>query len=244
MSKLFTPSSRVHRNPMAIGRVRPSLESLEPRTFFAVTPNDPLFPQQTWFNQISLPQAWDMTTGSSAVIVNINDSGIDYAHPDLYKNIWLNQAEIPFTVGSRALRDTDKDGLITFWDLNATSGGQLVNGSFVSDGNANGYIDAGDLLNDPRWEDGVDGGAGGGNGFVDDLIGWDFVNHDNDPVDDNDHGTYSAGIIGGMTDNGEGGAGINWRVQLMAAVNFRVSGLFMFSDPQLLLETRAPLSAA
>src|SRR4029079_14583859 len=72
---------------------------------------------------------------------------------------------------------------------------------------------AGDLLDDPRWEDGADGG---GNGFVDDLIGWDFVNDDNDPLDDNGHGTLCAGVIGMDTNNGEGGAGINWRVQMMA----------------------------
>src|SRR5688572_24330111 len=130
----------------------PAVEQLEARRLFAVTPNDPLFPQQTWFNQTSLPQAWDITTGSSAVVVNINDSGIDYAHPDLYKNIWLTQAEIPFAVSNKGLRDTDRDGGITFWDLNARNGGQLVNGAFAQDLNANGYIDAGDLLNDPRWE--------------------------------------------------------------------------------------------
>jgi subtilisin family serine protease len=192
----------------------PALEQLEPRRLFAVTPNDPLFPQQAWFPQISLPQAWEFTTGSPSVVVNINDTGIDYAHPDLYKNLWLNQAEIPFAVGNKGLRDTDKDGLITFWDLNARSGGRLVNGDFASDVNANGYIDAGDLLNDPRWENGVDDGAG--NGFVDDLIGWDFANDDNDPMDDNNHGTYSAGVIGELSDNGEGGAGMNWRVQMMA----------------------------
>ena len=31
--------------------------------------------------------------------------------------------------------------------------------------------------------------------YVDDIIGWDFVNDDNDPMDDNSHGTHIAGII-------------------------------------------------
>jgi serine protease len=86
MKNTFTPSSRVHQGSDAGRRARPSLDCLEARVLFAAAPNDPLFPQQTWFNQISLPEAWDITTGSSAVVVNINDSGIDYAHPDLYKN--------------------------------------------------------------------------------------------------------------------------------------------------------------
>ena len=200
--------------PPARGVARPFLQRLESRTFFSVTPNDPLFDQQWWLHQVSAPQAWELTTGSSKVVVNVNDSGIDYTHPDLYRNVWLNQAEIPFAVGKKSLRDTDADGIVTFWDLNARAGGgRLVNGNFVSDLNANGYIDGGDLLNDPRWEDGVDGGA---NGYADDLLGWDFVNQDNDPMDDNEHGTLCAGVIGADSNNGEGGAGVAWRVQLMA----------------------------
>src|SRR5687767_1186692 len=163
-----------------------AVENLESRRLFAGAPNDPLFALSAWFPQVSAPQAWEITTGSPAVVVNVNDSGIDYTHPDLYKNVWLNQAEIPFAVGHNGLRDTDRDGLITFWDLNARTGGRLVNRAFASDLNANGYIDAGDLLSDPRWENGVDNG---GNGFVDDLIGWDFRNGDNDPMDDVEHGT-------------------------------------------------------
>jgi serine protease len=198
------------------------LELLESRTLFAVTPNDPLFPLQWWSEQVSAPQAWEVTTGSSRVVVHVNDSGIDYTHPDLYKNIWLNQAEIPFAVGRKGLRDTDDDGLITFWDLNATEGnGRLVNAKFVRDVNANGYIDAGDLLNDRRWEDRTDADR---NGFRDDLVGWDFVNDDNDPMDDYFHGTFCAGIIGAEGDNGEGGAGVAWRVQLMATKTLNNEG--------------------
>ena len=63
------------------------------------------------------------------------------------------------------------------------------------DNNGNGRIDAGDLLNDIRWENGLDEDR---NGFRDDLIGWDFANNDADPFDDNGHGTHTSGTIGAL----------------------------------------------
>jgi serine protease len=54
-----------------------------------------------------------------------------------------------------------------------------------------------------------------GNGYVDDVRGWDFVNNDNDPMDDNNHGTHVSGTIAAVADNGIGVAGVNWRAQIM-----------------------------
>ncbi len=153
-------------------------------------------------------------TGSMKTVVGVIDTGIDYRHPDLYLNIWLNQSEISTTLRN-ALTDVDSDGLITFRDLN-----HAANTSQVRDLNANGYIDAGDLLNDSRWEDGIDNDL---NGYRDDLIGWDFVNNDNDPLDDNRHGTHVAGTIGGVGGNGTGVAGVNWSTQMMG-LKFLASG--------------------
>ncbi|MCB0421037.1 MAG: S8 family serine peptidase [Bdellovibrionales bacterium] len=63
-----------------------------------------------------------------------------------------------------------------------------------------------------------------GNGYVDDIYGWDFANDDNDPTDDNQHGTHIAGIIGAQGNNRLGIAGINWKVRIMA-VKWLDSGL-------------------
>lgn len=54
-----------------------------------------------------------------------------------------------------------------------------------------------------------------GNGFRDDVRGWDFEANDNNPMDENNHGTHVAGIIGAQTNNGTGVAGTNWNVQIM-----------------------------
>ena len=60
--------------------------------------------------------------------------------------------------------------------------------------------------------DGVDND---GNGYVDDWRGWDFANGDNDPSDDNGHGTHVAGIAGAIGANGIGVAGVSWNLRLM-----------------------------
>ncbi|OLE66171.1 MAG: hypothetical protein AUG03_01140 [Acidobacteria bacterium 13_1_20CM_2_68_14] len=54
-----------------------------------------------------------------------------------------------------------------------------------------------------------------GNGYVDDVHGWDFLNNDNDPRDDFGHGTHVAGTIGAVGDNDRGITGVAWKVSLL-----------------------------
>jgi subtilisin family serine protease len=149
------------------------------------------------------------------------DTGIDYTHPDLYLNVWINPGEIPTSLRS-SLTDTDGDGIITFRDLNASA-----NAAYVADKNGNGRIDAGDLLNDVRWENGVDDDA---NGYRDDLVGWDFANNDNDPFDDNGHGTHTSGTIAATGGNGVGVAGVTWSTLIVPLKFLDASGSGYTSD--------------
>jgi subtilisin family serine protease len=163
---------------------------------------------------IKADKAWDVSKGSIKNVVGIIDSGIDYTHTDLYKNVFLNQGELKGLSWFSSLVDVDNDKLITFWDLNDSqnwSGSQNV-ALRLNDWNGNGYIDAGDLLdNRSGWEDGIDFDK---NGYIDDLIGWDFVDNDNDPMDLNGHGTHVSGTIGAMGDNNVGVTGINFQIQM------------------------------
>src|SRR5688572_19779097 len=61
-----------------------------------VTPNDPQFPAPgMWgLTKISAPAAWDLSTGSPAVVVANIDTGVRYTHEDLAANMWTNPGEI------------------------------------------------------------------------------------------------------------------------------------------------------
>lgn len=181
-------------------------------------------------------QGWRLgNIGSMRTVVGVIDTGIDYTHPDIYLNIYLNQAEIPPSIRS-SLVDTDTDSVITFRDLN-----NAANSSSVTDLNSNGRIDLGDLLQDSRWVNGVDDD---GNSFVDDLSGWDFVNGDNNAMDDEGHGTHVAGTIGGMGGNSFGVVGVNWRVQLMPIKFLDNTGGGWLSDAVLAIDYYTAATAA
>jgi subtilisin family serine protease len=53
------------------------------------------------------------------------------------------------------------------------------------------------------------------NGYIDDTVGWDFVNGDNIPQDDQTHGSHVGGIAAAQTNNTIGIAGVSWEAQLM-----------------------------
>lgn len=55
-----------------------------------------------------------------------------------------------------------------------------------------------------------------GNGYIDDVYGYDFANHDAEPLDDHSHGSHCAGIIAGIGNNGIGVTGVNWKAQIMS----------------------------
>ncbi len=106
---------------------------------------------------IDAPEAWDLTSGSSGVVVAVIDTGVDINHPDLQPNIWTHPGEIP----------------------------------------ANGIDDD-------------------GNGYIDDVNGWDFYANDNDPRDANGHGTHVAGTVAAVGDNGIGVTGVSWSAKIIA----------------------------
>lgn len=144
-------------------------------------PNDPYFLSYGSWGQnyddlwgiklIGSPSAWDTTTGSG-VIVAVVDTGIDYTHPDIGANVWINTKEIP--------------------------------------------------------NNGIDDD---GNGYIDDVQGWDFIGtsylnptQDNNVMDGYGHGTHVAGTIAAVGNNNIGVIGVAWQAQVMAVKGLDNSG--------------------
>ena len=63
-------------------------------SLFAAASNDPMLDSQHHYDVANLFGAWNHTTGSPDVVVQVLDTGIDTNHPDLQQNIWQNPGEI------------------------------------------------------------------------------------------------------------------------------------------------------
>lgn len=152
----------------------------------------------------SIDLAWRTTTGRPDVVIAVLDSGIRWAEQegDLADKFYLNRGELPVPEGSTNLRDPydrNGDGVFNLADYRADDAHAAD--SRVSDQNGNGSIDPEDLIF--LFSDGVDGD---GNGYVDDISGWDFFEDDNDPLDEvrYGHGTGESHDSGGEANNGSG----------------------------------------
>jgi thermitase len=152
----FNPAKASMEDVLARLRENPDIASAGPNGIMwatAAAPNDPRFSSQ-WSlqdNQIRLLTAWDVTTGSSNVIVAIVDTGMRYTHEDTNTNYQAN-------------------------------------------------------------------------------LGKDFINNDNDPSDDNGHGTHCAGVATAATNNGKGMAGIAPGASLVAVKVLGANGSGTFEQ--------------
>lgn len=157
----------------------PYVEYAQPDTIIQthIHPDDPYYSSSgSWeqnyddlwgLKKIQMENAWDLSLGDG-VVVAVVDTGLDYTHPEMSANVWINQGEI--------------DG------------------------------------------DGIDND---GNGYIDDIMGWDFVGassldpiEDNNPLDKRGHGTHVAGIIAAVGNNNTGIIGVAPHSTIMPVKGF------------------------
>ncbi len=156
---------------------------------------DPEFPE-AGTRGIDAEGAWEITKGRPDVLIAILDSGVLLTHEDLIDNLDLNAVEAM----AAGIPDEDGDGLVTLSEAAVV----------VGDMDADGVVTPMDVL--LFASDGVDDD---GNGYVDDVVGWDFEEDDNDPTDHYGHGTGRAGIAAAVSDNGVGMAGVCPRCRIL-----------------------------
>ena len=165
---------------------------------------------------VSADRAWKRSIGRPDVEIAILDTGIRWNNRQLRKKIALNEAELPTpqTTGGAACAqdDCNNDGA---FDVDDFANDPRVS---VSDGHAesDSLLDASDLIA------AFDGdGDNDGNGYVDDIAGWDFFDDDNDPYDASsyssasNHGSGRAVEAGSQTNDGAGGTGVCPRCQIV-----------------------------
>lgn len=96
-------------------------------------PNDTLYPDQWGLAQINAPEAWDIVTGTTNIVIAVIDAGLDISHPDLIGQLWVNPGEI---AGNGV--DDDNNGHIddihgwNFVDNNADLGDNTGHGTQVA----------------------------------------------------------------------------------------------------------------
>jgi hypothetical protein len=157
--------------------------------------------------------AWTVTTGRPDVAIAVLDSGIDWREDDLHMKARLNRGELPapnhdgpallsgVSCGSYGDGyDANGDGLLNLADYACDSRLRKDTPHGVMPGS----FDPQDVL--IAFSDGTDAD---GNGFVDDVAGWDFMDDDNDAYDDveYDHGTGEAQGSTAEVNDGRGDEG-------------------------------------
>jgi subtilisin family serine protease len=157
-------------------------------------------------------------------------NGILYAEPDYEVQICSTFPDDTRFDDLWGMHNTGQTGGTTDADIDAPEAWDIGTGSdeiivaVIDTGVDYTHIDlaANMWVNEAEYN-GTPGVDDDGNGYVDDIYGYDFRNNDGDPMDDHYHGTHCAGTIGGIGNNGEGVAGVNWDVRIMA-VKFLSSG--------------------
>ncbi len=172
----------------------------------------------------------DGTDVSGAVDRYKDDPRVDYIEPDYIVEaleVFPNDPRFPEMWG---LHNTGQSGGTPDADIDAPEAWSLETGSDVLVGVIDTGCDwhhvdlAANIFTNPG-EIPANGIDDDGNGYIDDVRGWDFVNNDNDPADDNGHGTHTSGTIAALGDNGIGVVGVSWSARILP-LKFLDSGGF------------------
>ncbi|PWR69616.1 S8 family peptidase [Methanospirillum lacunae] len=158
--------------------------------------------------KISLSPGED--TGDAPAMASMQAVSSSYPNDPQYPYLWglHNTGQSPFYGTSNA----DIQGPLAW---GATTGSPAVTVAVVDTGVDYSHPDlAANIWTNPG-EIAGNGIDDDGNGYIDDTRGWNFIDKNNNPMDDNGHGTHCAGTIAAIGNNGIGIAGVTWKCKIM-----------------------------
>ena len=136
----------------------------------------------------------------------------------LYSQQWANEAIQADTVQARMAADStvsDTNQIIAIIDTGVDKDHEDLKNKM--------WVNTAELNGSPNVDDDQ-------NGFVDDIYGWDFINNDGNPMDDNSHGTHCAGSAAAETNNSKGIAGVSPGAKIMGIKVMQSSGYGAAAD--------------
>ncbi len=163
------------------------------------------------------------------VVQTLNaDPCVEYAEPNFIVNVSATPDDPYFSSGNSwgqgyedlwGLKKIDAQGA---WDAGAEGEGIVV--AVIDTGVSMGHPDLAANLWTNAEEIPGNGIDDDGNGFIDDIHGWNFVSANGNPEDDHGHGTHVSGTIAAVGNNALGVIGIAPKAKIMAIKGLDASG--------------------
>ncbi|MBI4407773.1 MAG: S8 family serine peptidase [Candidatus Kerfeldbacteria bacterium] len=179
--------------------------------------------QPTTAADVSVVRVSDVTT---AIDLFQADPRVEYVEPNYRRFIQTTPNDTYYTSGALSYLEQTSDADIDAakaW--NYSTGSRTVIVAVLDTGVDTDHIDLADNIWVNPGEVAANGIDDDGNGYIDDVSGWDFIDNDNDPspqptsANFNNtvvlHGTHVSGTIGAVGNNVEGVTGVNWEVSIM-----------------------------
>lgn len=214
--------------------VKDTTKSLKKSDFASVGVKSvqPLYKNSTWYQVELADKSATESTVNYLNSLNVFDK-VDYDYV-MKADGEVQSVDISGNTYAEDLKHLDTLGIKKGWESNL-SNGKTPGGSadvviaVIDTGVDYNHLD----LRNNIWVNSAEVPNNGidddGNGYVDDINGWDCVGDDNDPMDDNGHGTHVAGIAA-AENNKIGTVGVAYNCKIMCLKAGNSSGYFNNSD--------------
>lgn len=169
----------------------------------------------------------EFTLSPGLVVVELPEATLDAMpeavarYPELAEVRFAEANYVVGHLGGVIPNDTDWNMLWGMRKIDAPEAWQITTGTRNV---VVGVIDSGVDYTHPDLKDNiffntaetVNGSDSDGNGFKDDIRGWDFYDNNNNPMDEHRHGTHVAGTVAAVGNNNLGVVGVAWETRIMA----------------------------